>query len=146
VSATFHGRDLFAPVAAHLAAGASIAEAGDPRDPDQLVVLELPQPHYEDGALVAHALYVDRFGNVQLDVGHDDLAQVGLKLGHAVELEVGSWGRYQAVYVRTFADVAENELLVYEDAYRRLAVAVSRGDAARRLGLTVDDEVSIRPG
>ena len=107
--------------------------------------LELPAPRREDGALVAHAIYVDRFGNVQLDAGHDELADVGLKLGHRVELEVGSWGRYEAVYVRTFADVAENELLVYEDAYRRLAVAVSRGNAAQRLGLAVDDELWIRP-
>jgi S-adenosylmethionine hydrolase len=145
VSATFHGRDLFAPVAAHLAAGAALADAGDPRDPDRLVTLALPEPRREDGALIAHAVYVDRFGNVQLDAGHDELADVGLKLGHRVELEVGSWGRYQAVYVRTFADVDENELLVYEDAYRKLAVAVSRGNAAERLGLAVDDELWIRP-
>jgi S-adenosylmethionine hydrolase len=145
VSATFHGRDLFAPVTAHLAAGASVADAGDPFNSDRLALLELPQPHVEDGSLVAHAVYIDRFGNVQLDVGHDDLADVGLRLGHRVVLEVGSWGMYQAMYVRTFADVAENELLVYEDAYRKLAVAVSRGDAAQRLGLTVDDELWIRP-
>jgi S-adenosylmethionine hydrolase len=145
VSATFHGRDVFAPVAAHLAAGAALGETGEPRDPDQLVTLALPEPRREDGALIAHAVYVDRFGNVQLDAGHDELAGVGLKLGHRVELEVGSWGRYQAVYVRTFADVDENELLVYEDAYRKLAVAVSRGNAAERLGLSVDDELWIRP-
>jgi S-adenosylmethionine hydrolase len=145
VSATFHGRDVFAPVAARLAVGAPLAAAGDPRDPDRLVTLELPAPRRENGALLAHAVYVDRFGNVQLNAGHDELAGVGLRLGHRVELEVGSGGRYQAVYVRTFADVAEHELLVYEDAYRRLAVAVSRGNAAKRLGLTVDDELWIRP-
>jgi S-adenosylmethionine hydrolase len=145
VSATFHGRDVFAPVAARLAAGAALADAGESRDPDQLVQLEPPEPRREDGVLIAHAVYVDRFGNVQLDVGHDDLAEGGLKLGHEVDLEVGSWGRYRAVYVRTFADVGENELLVYEDAHRRLAVAVSRGNAAKRLGLSVDDELWIRP-
>lgn len=146
VSATFHGRDLFAPVAAHLAAGVKVAEVGEPRDPDLLVGLELPEPRLEDGALVAHAVYVDRFGNVQLDVGHDELARIGLKLGHRVVLEIGSWGMYEAVFVRTFADVDENELLVYEDAYRKLALAVSRGDAAKRLGIGVDHEVWIRPG
>src|SRR5436309_4487854 len=74
VSATFHGRDIFRPVAAQLAAGAPFAEAGEPIDPARLVTLELPRPRLEDGVLVAHALYVDRFGNVQLDARHEDLA------------------------------------------------------------------------
>ena len=64
VSATFHGRDIFAPVTAHLAAGAQLADAGDPLDPEALATVELPEPRNEDGALVAHALVIDRFGNV----------------------------------------------------------------------------------
>jgi S-adenosylmethionine hydrolase len=145
VSATFHGRDIFAPVAARLAAGAVLAEAGEPYDPDALVTLELPRCRREDGTLVAHAVYIDRFGNVQLDVCHDDVAGSGLKLGRPLELEVGSSERVHAQYARTFADVAPGELLVYEDAYRRLAVALSRGSAAERLGLAIDDELRIRP-
>ena len=148
LSATFHGRDIFAPVAARLASGVLLADAGDPCDPGQLVKLELPRPRREDGALVAHALHVDRFGNIQLDVGHADLADSGLKLGRGVELEVNSGparGSYSAHYARTFADVVADELLVYEDAYRKLAVAVNHGDAAARLGLDVDDELRIRP-
>src|SRR5437588_1364355 len=65
VAATFHGRDIFAPVAALLAAGAGLPEAGHPLDPAELVPLELPRPRQEDGWLVANALYVDRFGNVR---------------------------------------------------------------------------------
>ena len=120
VSASFHGRDVFAPVAAHLAAGAKLAEAGDPLDPGSLVRVELPQPQREGDALLAHVLSVDRFGNTALNVGHDDLAG-------------------------TFADVAAGELLVYEDAYRMLAVAINRGDAAAALGLTEDSQVRLRP-
>src|SRR5579884_534643 len=75
VSATFHGRDIFAPVAAHLAAGAALAEAGEPCDPEGLTRLRLPEPTMADGLLIAHALYVDRFGNVGLNVGHEDLAK-----------------------------------------------------------------------
>lgn len=145
VSATFHGRDLFAPVAAHLAAGAPFAEAGTPCDTERLVTLELSHARHEDGALVAHAVSVDRFGNVQLDAGHDELAGTGLKLGRAVELE-SSGARHAAHYVRTFADVPAGELLVYEDAHRTLAVAVSHGSAAERLRVAVDDELRIRPG
>ena len=144
VSATFHGRDIFAPVAARLAAGAALAEVGEPAEPDQLVRLELPTAQLlEDGVLVAHAAYVDRYGNIQLNVGHGDLGRAGVKLGHAVELRLDSGMRVDAQFARTFADVGPGELLIYEDAYRRLAVAVSHGDAARRLGIKVDDQVWI---
>ena len=71
VSATFHGRDVFAPVAARLAAGEDLQDAGEPLEVDDLVSLDLPQPYVEDGALVAHVVGVDRFGNVLLDATHD---------------------------------------------------------------------------
>ena len=144
ISATFHGRDIFAPVAARIAAGASIREAGDPLDPAELVVVAAPGPARDDGALVAHALYVDHFGNVQLDVRHEDLAESGLRLGHRVVLQSGS-ETVVAQFARTFADVGTGEPLVYEDAYRTLAVAVSGGDAAASLGLSPGDEVRITP-
>jgi S-adenosylmethionine hydrolase len=143
VSATFHGRDIFAPVAAHLAAGAALADVGDPCDPDDLARLELPQARHDDGAIVAQVMYVDRFGNAQLNVGHEQLPGVGLRLGQPVELALGGRGSHRAHYVRTFADTAPGELLVYEDAQRTLAVAVSRGSAAATLGLDVDDELRI---
>ena len=73
VSATFHGRDIFSPVAAELAAGTPLAEVGDPLDPVELVRLELPSPTREGEVLVVHVLGVDRFGNLQLDAGHADL-------------------------------------------------------------------------
>jgi hypothetical protein len=96
--------------------------------------------------VVAHVRYVDRFGNLQLNVGHEDLAQTGLRLGHAATLEPGDGSAHPVHYVRTFADAVPDELLLYEDAHRRLAVAVNHGDAAQRLGLSVDDELRIRPG
>ncbi len=144
VSATFHGRDIFAPVAARLAGGAALAEAGAPLDPAELVGLGLPRSRREDGVLVAHALYVDRFGNVQLNVDHQDLAGTGLKLGYRVRLRTAA-GEHQAQYARAFAEVDAGELLVYEDAERRLAVAISRGSAAAQLGIAVDDELRLSP-
>lgn len=144
VSATFHGRDLFAPVAAHLAAGAHLADAGDPLDPDTLTVLELPQPRVEDGELIGHVLLVDRYGNAALDVGHDELAGTGIRLGTAVEVEIAGTG-HPATFTQTFADVGPGELIVYEDAHRALAIAINRGDAATALALRPDSEVRLRP-
>ena len=89
VSATFHGRDIFAPVAARLASGAVLAEAGDPLDPGELVALPLSTAQLRDGALIAHVRYVDGFGNLQLDAGHQDLDGSGLRLGLAVTVQAG---------------------------------------------------------
>lgn len=144
VSVTFHGRDIFAPVAARLAAGASLSDAGRPCDIESLARIELPSPELGDGRLVAHAVYVDGFGNVQLDVeGSDALSQTGLAAGCEVELETAEGVVSRARFVRTFGDAGAGELLLYEDAYRRLAVAVNQGDAAARLGLGIDDPLRI---
>jgi S-adenosylmethionine hydrolase len=145
VSATFHGRDIFAPVAARLAAGAPLAVAGDPLDPEQLIRLRLSRAQRRDGALVAHVRQIDHFGNLQLDAGHEDVSDSGLKLGRAVRLQTAARRSRLTQYVRTFADVGEGEVLLYEDAQRRLSVAISHGDAAAELGLAIDDELWIRP-
>ena len=145
VSATFHGRDIFAPVAARLAGGAELAEAGDPLDPGELVRLDVPQAQLEDGWLVGHVLYVDRYGNLQLDAGHDDLEGAGLRLGRPVQLREPSGQTHTCAFALTFADADRGELLLYEDAYRRLAVAVSHGDAGSTLGVRIGDELRIRP-
>jgi S-adenosylmethionine hydrolase len=139
VSATFHGRDIFAPVAARLAAGSSLSEVGEPCDPDGLVRLELPGASVEDGVLVAHAVYLDGFGNVQLDADACDL-----RPGEAVAISVRgeSW---PAVFGRTFADVPVGELVVYQDSDGFVAVALNQGSAAERLGVLVGDELRIAP-
>jgi S-adenosylmethionine hydrolase len=144
VSRTFHGRDVFAPVAARLAAGAPVADAGDPLDPEELARIELPPPRREDGALVAHAVAVDGYGNVALNAGHGDLAGAGVRLGDEVEVEAGG-ARTDARFVTTFADVEPGRLLVYEDSYGWLAVALNRGDAAAALDVALDSEVRVGP-
>ncbi len=144
VSATFHGRDVFAPVAAHLARGLTLADVGQPIDPGELVILEFPRAQVEDGVLIAHAMHVDRFGNVELDAGQEEASRAGLEAGRHAEIEVGSGLAVPAQVGRTFADLARDRLLVYLDAHGALALAVSHGDAARRLGIAVDSTVRIR--
>ncbi len=140
VSATFHGRDIFAPVAAALAAGAELGDSGDPLDADEVARLHMPLAHVEADALVAHAISFDRFGNVTLDVEHEEVTGAGLRLGATVAVN-----GHEARYAGTFADVPPGELLVYEDAYRALALAVNRGSARELLGLELDTELTIRP-
>jgi S-adenosylmethionine hydrolase len=143
VSATFHGRDIFAPVAAALAAGEPLSATGEPLDPAALVELELAQPRAQDGVLIAHVRHIDRFGNLQLDARVQDLAGVGLKPGGAATLESGARARHRVVFGRTFTDAGPDELLLYEDSARQLAIAVNQANAAERLALAVDDELRL---
>jgi S-adenosylmethionine hydrolase len=140
LSMSFHGRDIFAPVAAHLASGIPLIEVGEPLDPGELVELELPRARVEDGCVVAHVVQADRYGNVMLDVEHEELAGSGLKLGHAVTVN-----GERALYATTFADVPAGGLLLYEDGYRTLSLAVNRGSALDALGLARDAEIQIAP-
>jgi S-adenosyl-L-methionine hydrolase (adenosine-forming) len=144
VSATFHGRDVFAPVAARLGAGAELLEAGDPLDLAELHVLHLPTATVEDGAATGHAVLVDRYGNVALDMDHDVLLALGLTIGAPVRVIAGGQER-DARVVQTFADVPAGELILYEDSWGSLALAINRGDAAAALGLGPDDKVRVAP-
>jgi S-adenosylmethionine hydrolase len=144
VSATFHGRDIFCPVAAHLARGNELGEAGEPLDPDELQTIELPEPSREGDTLLAHVLSIDRYGNAALNVSHEDLAGTGITLGGQVEIVSGT-EHFHAAVAQTFADVRSGDILVYEDSYRALSIAINRGDAAATLQLARDHEVRIAP-
>ena len=119
VSATFHGRDLFAPVAGR----EGIAELGRP-----------PAELNGDGSLRATISHVDRFGNLALVAGADEATAAGLRPGCRLQVRGGS-EQVEAIFARTFADAPEGALLVHVDASGALALAVNRGSAAERLGL-----------
>jgi S-adenosyl-L-methionine hydrolase (adenosine-forming) len=144
VSATFHGRDVLAPVAAHLALGARLEEAGETIDPASLEPLDLPAPTIGKDRVVAHALYADRFGNVALDLTADELGDGPLEAGGSLEVRAPD-GRFEARWARTFADVGRGEVLLYEDSSRRMALAVNGGSAEGLLALDPDAEVELRP-
>lgn len=134
VSRTFHGRDLFSPAAAHLAAGVAPAELGPPIALEELVRIEVPEPEFGDGVIRATVLAVDRFGNVALNLTREHLDGAAIVPGTPVELAHGG-GRWPAVAARTFGDAHAGDLILYEDSYRNVAVAVSGGSAAARLGV-----------
>ena len=144
ISATFHGRDVFAPVAAHLASGVALGELGETLDPAELVRLELTAAVIEAGRVVAHAVHVDSFGNLALDLAERQIPESGLRLGRRLQVEATGVA-VDAVYAVTFADVPEAELILYLDASGALALAVNRGSAAERLGVRAGDEVVLRP-
>jgi S-adenosyl-L-methionine hydrolase (adenosine-forming) len=143
VSRTFHGRDVFAPVAAHLANGVELEQVGPELDPGELVRLEVPEPSVGTNSIRARALTVDRFGNVQLNLSRRHLERVGILPGVRVELEHAT-DRYYAIAAQTFSDVRPGEIVLYEDAYENVSIAITTGNAAETLSASAGDEVRIR--
>ena len=142
VSATFHGRDLFAPVAAHLSMGARLGEAGEQIDPESMERLALTQASVEQGRAVTHPIDRDGYGNLALDLTVEQAGEAGLEAGGRLVVHAPD-GRFEATWVRTFADVLPGELLLYKDSAGRLALAANGGDAAALLTAAVGTELSI---
>ena len=141
LSATFHGRDIFAPVAARLADGLALDVAGTAIEPDGLTRLELPEPRRHRDGLTTTALLVDRFGNVALNLRARQLEAA--KFGDTVELVCGD-ERFLARVARTFASVRPSDIVVLVDSYGQVAIAVNAGSAEEVLGLEPGDEVRLR--
>jgi S-adenosylmethionine hydrolase len=142
VSRTFHGRDLFAPAAAHLANGVALSELGPPLDPEALARVDVPEPELGRSRIGSTVLYVDRFGNVQLNLTRDHLDGAGVVPGRRVELELAG-ARYYAIAARTFVDARKGDLILYEDSYRNISVAMSQGNAASLLSARPGQELRI---
>jgi S-adenosylmethionine hydrolase len=142
VSKTFHARDIFAPAAAHLAAGVAVADLGPAIDPQTLVRIDVPEPEVGRTQVSTTVLVIDRFGNVATNARPEHLEALGIVDGDRVEIRL-SLDRYYALAAQTFADAPQGELIVYEDSYGFVSIAMSRGDAARLTGVAAGDEVRI---
>lgn len=137
---TFAGRDVFAPAAAHVCAGVDLAELGDLIDPVTLLPGVLPLSRQEEGAVVGEVLWVDRFGNVQLNVDPDDLILMDDPL-------VLSWSdtKRTAVRARSYSDLRAGQIGLITDSYGLLSIALDRRSAAQELRIGSGDSVTIKP-
>ena len=135
---TFAGRDVFAPAAAHLCNGVELTELGDDVDPLSLLPGLLPISHQEDGRLVSEVLWVDRYGNVQLNV---DPAEIDL-LGERVTLRYRDESR-AAKRAVSYADIGPGEVGLVVDSYGLVSIAADRQPAATTLRLRPGDAVTL---
>src|SRR6478672_7479657 len=142
VSRTFHGRDLFSPAAAHLALGVPLSELGPPIDPEALARLDIPQPDVGTSRIHSTVLSIDRFGNIGLNLDRSHLDEAGVVPGTRVELLAGP-ERYYAVAARTFADARPGDIILYEDAYRNISIAINGGNAAEMFGIREGQDIRI---
>jgi S-adenosylmethionine hydrolase len=142
VSRTFHARDIFAPAAAHIAAGVAVDELGPPLESSTLVRIGVPEPELGRSQISATVLAIDRFGNVATNVRRSDVETLEISVGDRVEIRL-ALDRYFAIVAGTFADAAPGELILYEDSYGLVTLAISRGNAARLTGVSPGDELRI---
>jgi len=146
LTSTFHGRDLFAPAAAHLALGVPLHAIGPEIDPDDLVAIDWPPVVVREGELESTIIYTDSFGNLKLTGVTADLLDAIDGLQHGEELEVRFSGRADSVlmpWAPTFGDVAAGRHLIYEDSYGRLCIAQNQGSAARSLQVPEGTSVTV---
>jgi S-adenosylmethionine hydrolase len=143
VSNTFHGRDVFAPAAAHLAVGVEVSKLGGAADPSSLVSLNLPGVE-EEGVgegVTARIISLDRFGNARLSVMQEES---GLEYGTALKVDAGD-GEMPVRYLETFGSAKAGELVLVPDSHWRLSLAINKGNAAHALGLKVGGTVRMTP-
>jgi S-adenosylmethionine hydrolase len=138
VSRTFHGRDVFAPAAAHLAAGMQLEDLGPAVDMTTLERLDVPGPMVADGAVGARVTATDGYGNVQLNATETDLDAAGVADGNVLVVN----GR-RLPRAGTFAELPEREPGMIVDSDGHLAIVVNHGNAASMLGLEAGDVVVV---
>lgn len=148
VSASFHGRDIFAPAAAHLADRTPIEDLGRMVDPRMLVELDWPRPDIRPGAVRSSVVYVDTFGNVKLSALESDVHQAlpNLRINEPLIVRVtrgGETREINVVWATTFGSVAEGAPLLFPDSYGRACLAIHQGSAADRFDLEEDVEISV---
>ncbi|HEX3089493.1 MAG TPA: SAM-dependent chlorinase/fluorinase [Ilumatobacteraceae bacterium] len=136
--ATFAGRDIFAPVVGHLCNGVDLAELGDLIDAEALLPGMVPLSRIEPEGLVGEVLWVDHFGNCQLNIGPDEIdgwgTQVQVSFGESVRV---------ATRQHTFGDVSTGAVGLVVDSCGMLALVLDRRSAADELGLGAGDQVTL---
>ena len=133
VSPTFAGRDIFAPVAAHLASGTAMETLGKPVD--DLVTLDIPQPTDTAHGTDLHILRVDRFGNLITDLTHLVAAASTLEIAGQTIIGINT----------TFGDVPPGEPVAYFGSTGRLEIAIHNGHAANIFQVKRGDRIHLKP-
>lgn len=139
ISATFHGRDIMAPVAAALADGMPLHEVGPKITVEECVQLDIPPTQFDENGITGRVIHIDRFGNIRTTITAFTLAQyqpanfAGIFIGaHAIN-----------AISTTYSDAEPGELLALIDSGGHLEIAVNRGNAANTTGCTIGDPVTV---
>ena len=138
---TFAGRDIFAPAAAHLCLGVELDQLGEAVDPYSLLPGIVPLSREEDGKVVGEVLWVDRFGNAQLNVGPDEVEA----MEDRVLVRIADKPARLAHRVTSYAELKAGQVGLVVDSYGLLSIALNRRSAAEELGFGAGDSVVLEP-
>ena len=143
IGTTFAGRDVMSPAAAHLAAGVALAELGPEVDPNSLTPGMIPLPQdADDGSIAGEVLWVDGYGNCQLNIAPEQLHERGVQPGGVVGVRTAR-GERRARWVGAYAEAKPSELVLLVDAYGMCALAFDRRSAAAELELHAGTSVTV---
>lgn len=141
--ATFHARDVLAPAAAALACGVSPDALGVPVDPASLAPAPFGQCVVDGSVVLGEVLEADRFGSLRMNIPAEEIEEMGLRVPR-IEISLGH-NALVVPFASTFSDVAEGDPVAIVDSSGWLTLAVNKGDASDRYGVTPGTKVKIRP-
>ena len=142
VSATFHGRDVFASAAAHLSLGVAADRMGESTSTMNTLAMPIPEP--QNGVILGQVIYADTFGNLTTDITDDLLASMGVTAGNRATVRVNIAGNAITGLSRTFHDPPGSGLRALVGSHGRLEIVVVDGSAARTLGVGAGERVGVR--
>jgi len=139
-SFTFHGRDLFAPVAAYLSLGYSPSTLGREISYEHVVKISIPKPLISGNTVEASVLYIDTYGNIMTNLTRELTDKLGLQLSEPLTIKTAS-KTVKCRFVKSFSHVAEGEYACYINSWGFFEIAINKGDAARELGVNRGDKI-----
>ena len=140
VSGTFHGRDIFAPIAAWLSRGIKPEQLGRPIN--EYVEIDIPAPMIRGNSVEGRIIYIDHFGNIMSNIKKELVEKIGVKIGDKINVILGSRG-FECPYVRSFSNVPEGEVACYINSWGYFEIGINKSSAADILKVETGEKVKI---
>jgi len=144
VSRTFHGRDVFAPVAARISMGKPIEDVGRRISVKSIVSIEISKSETHNGEIIGEVIYIDSFGNAVTNIHPNSLRLLGIEEGDLVSVEIDRI-RYEIPWVKAYSDVGKGELLIITNSFNYIELSVNQGNASEALKLKVGSKIIVKP-
>lgn len=142
ISPVFHGRDIFAPAAAHLSKYVALSFFGERVNPLTLVERPYPEAFVRGKEINCEVISLNKFGSLHLNIHHDEWDKLGLTIGDRISFKSGKIN-ISIPYVKTFGDVDLGMPIIFKDEYCRLELSLNKSNFARRYGIKTGDKVLI---
>lgn len=142
VSSTFHGRDIFAPVAAHLARTGNFSSIGRSLSIDEIVIPPFSEPIVEKEGLLGRVIHIDDFGNIITNIHVSHLKNIDKLYGRQISIEIKD-KKLNIPFVKSFGRVPIGHLLCFIDSFNFLEISINQGNASKFLNVKVGDTVKV---